>query len=179
MRGFFAFGVELEFSLELRKTIVNFPADPGFKLLLPADYHVTIKFLSEFSSTDFFACLDELCELGRPPANALRAGKLALWPTVLALECTPSEELKIWHGKVNALLERKGFIKERHPLFHPHITLARRKMGSKSSGVIAHLQSVENIFNGRLVPLTAAALWKSQAEETGRRHQELLSLIFQ
>ncbi len=156
----------------------DFPADPNLKLLPPADYHVTIKFLSEFSSTKFFACLEEIGGLGIPPTNLLRAGKLALWTTVLALECEPSEELIAWQARVNNLLERRGFIKERHPRFHPHITLARRKMGQEHPGIASYMKSVENRFNGRNVPIEAPALWRSQAEETGRRHQPLLSPIF-
>ena len=178
MRGFFAFGVSTEFSRELKKAIDAFPNDTSLKPLLPADYHVTIKFLSKFSSTEFFGCLEELCRLGMPPANSLSAGKLALWPTVLALECEPNEELRAWHGKVNALLERKGFIQERHPRFHPHITLARRKLGQKLLETEAYLTKVENLFSEGAIPLTAPALWKSQAEETGRRHQPMLSPIF-
>ncbi len=178
MRGFFAFGIEDDFSAELNGAALAFPPDPALKFLLPVDYHVTIKFLSEFSSTDFFAGLPELCALGAPPASALVAGPLALWPTVLALECEPSAALVAWHREVNALLERRGFLRERHPRFRPHITLARRKPESKIPSLHAHLTHVEHAFRGRPISLQAPALWQSRAEESGRRHQPLLSPLF-
>lgn len=178
MRGFVAFGIEPEFASRLRAVAESFPPEPALKLLPPADYHVTIKFLSNFSSTDFFGCLDALCAIGKPPADSLRAGKIALWPTVLVLECEPTEELRIWHSRVNELLERKGFIRERHPRFSPHITLARRKAGRALPEVEAHLSGIESGFAGKIVPLRAPALWKSEAEETGRRHRPILSPLF-
>lgn len=178
MRGFFAFGIAEDFSAKLRAAAEALPPDPALKPLLPADYHVTIKFLSNFSSTDFFVCLEELCAIGKPPAESLRAGKIALWPTVLALECEPTEALRAWHAQVNSLLERKGFIHERHPRFSPHITLARRKAGQALPGVEAHLPEVELAFSGQAVPVDAPALWKSEAEETGRRHRPILSPLF-
>lgn len=178
MRGFFAFGLAPHFASELRSAAEAFPPDPALKLLLPADYHVTIKFLSEFSSTDFFACLDELSALGAPPLEGLRAGKIALWPTVLALECEPTEELRAWHARVNSLLERKGFIRERHPRFSPHITLARHKAGQTLPGVESHLPKVASAFSGKIVPVEAPALWRSEPEESGRRHRAILSPLF-
>jgi 2'-5' RNA ligase len=178
VRGFFAFGIKPDFSAELKRALDAFPPDPNLKPLLPADYHVTIKFLSEFSSTDFFACLGELSALGPPPPNSLAAARLALWPTVLALECEPGDALVQWQSQVNALLERKGFKKERHPRFRPHITLARRKPGQKLPRIEAHLESGQKKFEGKIIPLESPALWKSQAEETGRRHQPLLSVLF-
>jgi 2'-5' RNA ligase len=179
MRGFVAFGLDAQFSALLRAEAETFPLDPALKLLLPGDYHVTIKFLSNFSSTDFFSCLDELCAIGKPPANSLRAGKIALWPTVIALECEPTEELREWHSRVNALLERKGFIQERHPRFSPHITLARHKAGQALPEVESHLPKVASAFSGMIVPVEAPALWKSEPEETGRRHRAILSPLFE
>ena len=178
MRGFVAFGLDAGFSAQLRAEAETFPLDPGLKLLLPADYHVTIKFLSNFSSTDFFGILDELCALGKPPAQSLRAGKIAIWPTVIALECEPSDELRAWHSQVNSLLERKGFIQERHPRFSPHITLARHKAGQVLPEVESHLPKVESAFSGKIVPVEAPALWKSEPEETGRRHRPILTPLF-
>lgn len=169
MRGFFAFGVGKKFSAELAQCTSQIPPDPALSLMLPVDYHVTIKFLSEFSSTRFVEILPELCALGFPSGALLRAGRIALWPSVLALECEPSEGLVKWHARVNGLLERRGFLKERHPRFHPHITLARRKREKKIL--------VENaeLFLGRTVPLEAPALWRSQPDGTGRRHMPFLS----
>lgn|GEM_PF-6086578 len=180
MRGFFAFGVGELFSAELDVLLKTLPPEPKLKSLHWEDFHVTIKFLSEFSSTKFFACLPELCALGKPPEDSLKAGRLALWPTVLVLECEPSEALVRWHRSVNQLLERKGFLHERHPRFHPHITLARRKPEHKLETVEAWLREPAHCgqFEGRAIHLTAPMLWRSQAEETGRRHQPLLSPLF-
>lgn len=178
MRGFMAFGVDAGFSAHLRAEAEAFPLDSALKLLHPADYHVTIKFLSNFSSTEFIACLEELCAIGKPPADSLRAGQIALWPTVIALECEPTEELRAWHGKVNSLLERKGFIQERHPRFSPHITLARHKAGQALPGVESHLPKVASAFSGKIVPVEAPALWRSEPEESGRRHRAILTPLF-
>lgn len=174
MRGFVAFGIEPEFSARLQTAAAGFAADPALSLLHSADYHVTIKFLSEFSSTIFFETLEALSALGPPPRQSLTAGKIRLWPTVLVLEATPSEELRAWHREVNALLERRGFIQERHPLFRPHITLGRRKPGRE----IQVWAVPEDSFAGENIPVTAPMLWRSQSLETGRRHQELLSILF-
>jgi 2'-5' RNA ligase len=175
MRGFFAFAVRDAFALELERAARSLPASPKLTPLLPADYHVTIKFLSEFSSTNFFACLPELCALGAPPADSLRAGKLALWPTVLALECEPTPALVAWHLRVNVLLERRGFIKERHARYNPHVTLARRKEGWRLPEVEAALALSAEKFRGAPVPVEPPVLWRTQPDGTGRRHLPLLS----
>ena len=177
MRGFLAFGVHHEFSVKLTAAAETFPAIAKLDLLFPADHHITIKFLCEFSSNEFFASLSELCALGAPPRNCLHAGQLALWPTVLALECHPSPGLLAWHSQVNALLEKKGFLKERHPGFRPHITLARKKPG-RNQAAETHLKGLANRFAGDPIPLEAPALWLSQREETGRRYQPILSPVF-
>ena len=151
------------------------------KRLLPPEQLATIKFLSEYSSTVFFDCLPELCALGPPPKDSLIAGKLALWPTVLVLECEPSEALRAWHREVNTFLERKGFLIERHPRFQPHISLARKKPEHKLislEGEGGFLEKQRDHFKDRPVPLTAPLLWRSQAEETGRKHWPLLSPLF-
>lgn len=178
MRGFVAFGIEPAFSQELGRAASAFAIEPRLKPLPPTDYHVTIKFLSEFSSTDFVNCLDEICALGAPPVRSLRAGKLALWPTALVLECEATAALADWHSRINSLLEKRGFLKERHPVFKPHITLARRKPDLRLPEVEGLLARMGDAYLGREVPLEAPALWKSVAEETGRRHLPLLSPIF-
>lgn len=177
MRGFLAFGIAADLTAELKQAV---SAVPGGELALlhPPDYHLTIKFLSEFSSTRFFSCLEELSALGAPPANAFLAGRLVLWPMVLALECEPSEEMRRWHGSVNTLLESKGFLRERHPSFRPHITLARRRPERKYPEAERHLLGAGGLFAGRAITLEPPALWRSQAEGTGRRHEAILSVLF-
>jgi 2'-5' RNA ligase len=178
MRGFFAFGIAPEFARQIAEFVERLPPNRLVQPLLPADYHVTIKFLSEFSSTRFIAILGELCELGGPPTGSLKAGQLALWPTVVVLECEADEALRAWHARVNLLLEQAGFLRERHPQFHPHITLARRKPGAKLDAIEAHLEFCRAEFCGTEIPLVAPALWRSQPEDTGRRHQPFLSPLF-
>lgn len=177
MRGFVAFGIGEAFAAELFAFASELPGE-GLSLLPSTDLHVTLKFLSEFSSDVFVRTLPELCALGPPPAKGLLAGQAAPWPTVVALECHPSPELVRWHGDLNALLERKGFLHERHPRFRPHITLARRKGVKGSHELAAFLKEKGRALEGRFVPLEAAALWQSQAEETGRRHKPYLSPLF-
>ena len=172
MRGFVAFGVREGFSEQLGSAVKGF-GGPAVSLLHPADFHVTLKFLSEFSSERFFECLPELCALGPAPEGSLTAGKLALWPTVLALECEASPALVKWQRELNQLLEKKGFLKERHPAFRPHVTLARLKAGAKSFDL-----HDEGRFAGRNLPLRPPALWRSRPPETGRRHEELLCPLF-
>jgi 2'-5' RNA ligase len=178
MRGFLAFGLDAPFSAELAAFAATLPREAKLEPLAAADYHVTIKFLSEFSSTKFVECLGELTALGAPPAHALRAGKLALWPTVLALECEASAELADWHARVNALLERKGFLHERHPRFHPHVTLARRKAGFRLPAVEELLETSGSRFAGRAVEVGAPLLWRTEPDGTGRRHLPYLSPLF-
>jgi 2'-5' RNA ligase len=178
MRGFFGFAVRSPFSTELHETALALPASPKLTPLHPADLHVTIKFLSEFSSLRFFAVLPELAALGPPPAEALRAGKVALWSSVIALECEPGEALVAWHGRVNELLERRGFLRERHPRFRPHVSIARRKEGFRLPGLETALAAIETRFSGRPVPLEAPALWRTEPDGTGRRHLPFLSPLF-
>lgn len=179
MRGFFGFSVGEEFARELEAFTAGWPADPSLRPIWVADLHVTIKFLSEFSSEVFVRVMPELVALGPPPADALRAGKIALWPTVVALECEPSLALVEWHRRVNAFLEGKGFITERHPKFHPHVTLARRRGREKlSPELLAVLEREADRYRGREVPLKAPCLFQSQAEETGRKHRPILSPLF-
>lgn len=176
MRGFFGFGLASDFSAKLAAAVNALPVDPQLSPLDPADYHVTIKFLSQFSSPRFLACLEELIAIGDPPLHDLRAGKIALWPTVLALECEAGEKLREWRARVNACLERQGFLRERHPIYRPHVTVARRKTGREPLQVAAALPGLEKTWKGQTVPLEAPALWQSVAEETGRRHRPFLSL---
>lgn len=179
MRGFYGFSVGDQFALELGQFTASWPADPGLRPTWVADLHVTIKFLSEFSSDVFVRELPGLLELGPPPSDALRAGKIALWPTVVALECEPSVALVEWHRKVNAFLEGKGFIHERHPKFHPHVTLARRRGREKlSPELLRVLEREADRYVDREVPLRRPTLFQSQAEETGRKHRPILSPLF-
>lgn len=167
-----AFGVGEGLSEELGSAVSNLGGS-ALSLLDPADYHVTLKFLSEFSSERFFECLPDICALGPPPESSLTAGKLALWPTVLALECEAAPAMVQWQKRLNELLEKKGFLKERHPAFRPHVTLARLKAGAKAVPLEG-----EGRFAGRIVPLRPPALWRSRPPETGRRHEELLCPLF-
>lgn len=178
MRGFVGFAVGEGFAAELAAFRERMPAE-GLSFLATPDLHVTLKFLSEFSSAVFARALPEICALGPAPATALKAGKVALWPTVVALECFPCPELVRWHAELNGLLEAKGFLQERHPKFNPHVTLARVKRNDKVSPALsAWLEENGRAFEGRDVPLEAPALWQSQAEETGRRHRPFLSPLF-
>ena len=185
MRGFLGFNVGEEFARELESFVGGLPPDPFLRPVWVADFHVTVKFLSEFSSEVFLRALPALLELGPPPVGVLRAGRVALWPTVVALECEPSLEFREWHGRVNALLEAKGFIRERHPRFHPHVTLARRKgggggmrPGKLGDDTLVALEAAAESFAGRQVPLRALTLFQSQAEETGRKHRPILSPLY-
>ncbi|RZA00390.1 MAG: hypothetical protein EOP11_18370 [Proteobacteria bacterium] len=184
MRGFLGFKLADEFAREVESFVAGWPLDPALRPTLREDLHVTVKFLSEFSSSVFFACLPELIALGPAPVAELRVGRLAIWPTVVALECEASEELREWHGRVNALLERRGFIHERHPLYHPHITLARRRgrpgmpVGELHAETNAALLGAADFFAGRVVSLRPLSLFQSQAEETGRRHRAILSPLY-
>lgn len=178
MRGFFAFPVEREFSKRLEKAIHPIATNLDLSVLMPEEYHVTIKYLSHFSSTYFFECLEDIAAVGVPPRDSLKAGALVLWPTVLVLECSASDELMAWQHQVNTLLERRGFIKNRHPLFKPHITLARRIRLEKDNVLEKQILELKGLFLGEGIPLKPPALWRSQAVETGRRHQDFLSLIF-
>ncbi len=179
MRGFFAFGVEEPFSEELASFAKQIEGVESLILLPPSDFHVTLKFLSEFSSSIFVRTLPDLCALGPPPKNSLIVGVVALWPTVVALECECSPELRSWQLELNKLLERKGFLKERHPLYRPHITLARRRAGGRGEKDIeAWLARGGKRFEGQALPTTAPALWQSQPEGAGRRHRTYLSPLF-
>lgn len=179
MRGFVGFGVEGELAAELSAYAGEIRPAEGLKFTFATDLHVTLKFLSEFSSVEFVRCLPALNALGPPPADSLSAGNVVLWPTVVALECVPAPELVKWKEELNAVLERNGFIKERHPLFHPHITLARLRPAAKESRELrAWLKEHGAKFKGRAVKLCSPALWQSQAEETGRRHRPFLSPLF-
>jgi len=178
MRGFFAFPVEKEFSGELNQLIAGV-SPSGFLLpLFAAEYHVTLKYLSNFSSTEFFHCLKEVLPLGAPPRDGLRAGVIALWPTVLVLEGRANEELLDWQSRVNELLERKGFIKNRHPIFKPHITLARLKSPASGRALSASIAQIAGALEGRNIPLGPPTLWRSEAEETGIRHRAFMSVLF-
>ncbi len=177
MKGFLAFGVSAASSAVLTKIFAGLPP-AGLRAVDPTDYHVTIKFLSEFSSTDFFASLPEITELGNPPVASLRAGDLALWPTVLALECDATDELRAWHGEVNRLLERKGFLRERHPRFLPHVTLARRTPGKRLPELEARLEKAHDALRGQSIELEKPALWKTEPDGTGRSHLPFLSPLF-
>lgn len=179
MRGFVGFGVGEEFAEDLRAFAESIGPGAGLRLTHAADLHVTLKFLSEFSSVEFARCLPELAALGPPPDGFMRAGAVAIWPTVVALECEASAELVSWKEALNCLLERRGFIKERHPAYHPHVTLARIGSVAKGSRELADLvKERSRAFEGRRVPLEPPALWQSQAEETGRRHRPFLSPLF-
>ena len=178
MRGFVAFGLAEGISAELFAAVKELEAQPGLSLLHSADYHVTLKFLSEFSSERFFQCLPELCALGPPPRDSLVAKQITHWPTVLALECEASPELERWQRELNELLEKNGFLKERHPKFRPHVTLARRKPETKLPALGVWLEKNSGAFEGRGLGIRHAALWRSRAPETGRRHEELLCPLF-
>jgi len=178
VRGFLAFGIKDAFTAELESYAAEWQPDPNLSHLLPVDYHITIKFLSEFSSLRFLQCLPEICNLGNPPPHAFRAGAVAIWPSVVALECEPSKEMRDWHGEVNGLLERKGFLQERHPTFHPHITLARRKENEKHGELQRFLLERGKEFAGRMIPVEAPALWRSQPDGMGRRHLPYLSPLY-
>ncbi len=173
------FGVAEGFAAELRSFAESIGAGAGLRLMHASDLHVTLKFLSEFSSVEFARCLPELAALGPPPAATMRAGAVALWPTVVALECEASAELVSWKEALNSLLERRGFIKERHPAYHPHVTIARIGAAAKGNRELAaRVEERSRAFEGRQVPLVPPALWQSQAEETGRRHRPFLSPLF-
>lgn len=179
MRGFLGFNVGEEFARELESFVSGLPPDPFLKPVWVADFHVTVKFLSEFSSEVFLRALPELVELGPPPVGSLRAGLLAVWPTVVALECEASAEFREWHRLVNAFLEGKGFIRERHPRFRPHVTLARKKgLGNLGEDVARALSAASDRYVGVSVPLRALTLFQSQAEETGRKHRPILSPLY-
>ena len=59
MRGFFAFGLHEGFAAELGAFAESLAVKRELSLLQPADYHLTLKFLSEFSSLDFLRCLQK------------------------------------------------------------------------------------------------------------------------
>jgi len=179
VRGFLGFNVGEEFARELEGFVSGLPPDSFLKPVWVADFHVTVKFLSEFSSDLFARTIPELLALGPPPVIALKAGLVAAWPTVVALECEPTPELRAWHRRVNTLLEARGFLTERHPLYRPHVTLARKKgLGSLSAEVAQALRAEFDRFAGREVPLRALTLFQSQAEETGRKHRPILCPLY-
>lgn len=179
MRGFLGFNVGDEFARELEGFVAGLPPDSFLKPVWVADFHVTVKFLSEFSSELFARTLPDLLALGPPPAGEMKAGQVAEWPTVVALECEASEEFRAWHGRVNALLEARGFIHERHPHYRPHITLARKRgVGRLEAATVAALKAADLHYSGAEVPLRALTLFQSQAEETGRKHRPILSPLY-
>jgi 2'-5' RNA ligase len=165
MRGFLGFPLAEKPAAELAALAL-----PKGKKLLAPDLHLTIKFLSEFSQDSFVRTLPELCALGKPPVDFVIAGSIVAWPTVIALECEGNDSLTIWRNEVNELLERRGFIHERHPEFRPHITLARGK------GIVP--DAMAEAFRGRKIFLRAPALYRSEHEESGRRHREILTPLF-
>lgn len=179
MRGFLGFNVGEELARELESFVGGLPPDSVLKPVWVADFHVTVKFLSEFSSEVFFRELPGLLALGPPPASSLRAGRIAVWPTVVALECEATPEFREWHGRVNAFLEGKGFIRERHPAYRPHITLARLRPGAGVGGATSRaLAAAELRYSGTGVGLRPLTLFQSQAEETGRKHRPILSPLY-
>lgn len=178
MRGFLGFPLEESFGERLAALVAGWKAFPDLKPVPRPDLHLTVKFLGEFSTVEFHRHLDEVRALGPPPAAAFTAARLAVWPTVLVLECAASEGAMEWQRRWNETLERKGFLKERHPRFRPHVTLARWKGETPPAGLAAAVELCEHQFAGSSLPIEPLALYQSQAEETGRRHRPFLTICF-
>lgn len=178
MRGFLGFPVEPEFGARLGDSVADWAGLAGLKPVPRPDLHLTVKFLGDFSTTEFYSHLDHFRALGAPPAAAFTTGRLAVWPTVLVLECVASERAAEWQSLWNESLERKGFLKERHPLFRPHVTLARWQGQLPPAGLAAAVEKNAGAFTGGCLPLQPLTLYQSQAEETGRRHRPFLSIWF-
>jgi 2'-5' RNA ligase len=106
--------------------------EDGFRWSSPLSWHITLQFLGETSEAAY-ACLREQLKEVRSPAFSIHIEGTGFFDRagVFFAGVSDSLELSQLQKQVVAATAQCGFVPEDRP-FHPHITLARTKGGSRT-----------------------------------------------
>jgi len=132
MRLFIAIPLGEAVETELKRLTARLrPAAPNLRWSSPESWHITLQFLGNANEEQYACLLPRLSALNAPPI-AIDFEGLGVFDRagVFFLGVAPTPVLTALEKKVVAATQPCGFEPEDRP-YHPHITLARLKSGSR------------------------------------------------
>ena len=141
MRLFIAIPLGEAVETELKRLTARLrPAAPDLRWSHPEAWHITLQFLGNANEEQYACLLPRLSELKAAPFSIDFEG-LGVFERagVFLVGVTPTPALVALQKKVVAATQPCGFEPENRP-YHPHITLARSKSGSRGRELRALLE---------------------------------------